>query len=83
MTHALIAPVWCLLCIFAGLPWPFFFWPAAFYMGREHAQAEYRWLTARDMKRSLAPWWIGFSPDAWDAKAVLDFALPFAVAVSA
>ena len=83
MIHAIATAGWCLLCIFAGLPWPCLFWAPAFYAGREVSQAEYRWLTARNMKRSLAPWWIGFSPDAWNAKGLLDFLLPLATALAA
>ena len=83
MIHAVVTAVWCLLCIFAGLPWPCLFWMPAFYFGREHAQAEERWMRTRNLKRSLSPWWIGFAPDAWDAKALLDCLLPLAVALAA
>ena len=83
MVHALITAVWCLACIALGLPWPFFFWASAFYMGREHAQAEYRWIESHGGKRANCPWWCGFLPGAWNVKSFLDWLLPTAVALIA
>ena len=79
MNHALVTIIFCASCLFLGLPWPFFFWPAAFYAGREHAQAEYRYIEAHGGKRADCPWWCGFAPSAWTAKSLLDFLLPLAV----
>jgi hypothetical protein len=48
-----------------------------FYAGREHAQAEYRWIEKYAFGvRSLMPWWGGFDPRVWNAKSLLDVALP-------
>lgn len=50
---------------------------ACFYIGREHAQAEYRSITTwHGNKRMNAPWWCGFEPRVWDKKSVLDWLLP-------
>lgn len=50
---------------------------AAFYVGREHAQAEYRWIEwLGDGSRSNMPWWGGFDPKVWSHKSLTDFALP-------
>lgn len=83
MIHAVLTAVWCIACIALGLPWPVFFWPAAFYAGREHAQAEYRYIEARGGRRADCPWWCGFLPQAWTLKGLLDFLLPLAVSIAA
>lgn len=55
---------------------------AAFYVGREHAQAEYRTTyTNYGRKRANAPWWCGFEPRAWDEKSLLDWMVPVVVAI--
>ena len=58
---------------------------AAFYIGRELAQAEYRIIyTHYGRKRANAPWWCGFDRRAWTVKGLLDWIAPcsagFAVA---
>jgi len=83
MIHGIISACFCLLFIAIGLPWPCLFWPTAFYIGREVAQAEERWLKANNLKRSLAPWWCGFKPEAWNAKGILDWLLPLFVSLAA
>ena len=62
---------------------PFFGWWAGaiagafFFIGREHAQAEYRVIQKfYDGKRVNMPWWGGFDPKAWDTKSMLDWILP-------
>lgn len=80
MIHALITLVFCAACLFLGLPWPLFFWPAAFYLGREVAQSEYRYIEAHGGKRENCPWWCGLAPSAWTLKSLLDFLLPVAAA---
>ena len=83
MIHALIT------LALAALAWPIGLhveaaaMSAAFYGGREHAQAEYRAIKLLyDGKRANAPWWCGFERRAWDAKAALDWLGPVAVAVA-
>jgi len=52
------------------------------WLGREHAQAEYRWISWRGKgKRSNMPWWGGFDPAVWNRDSVLDWAAPLACAV--
>ena len=76
MIHGFLTLAWCVLCALLHLPWPFFFWPAAFYIGREFAQAEARYMRARDLNRAKAPWWMGFAPSAWTLKSLEDWLLP-------
>ena len=47
-----------------------------FFMGREVAQNEYRWMKANGTNRDTTPWYIGFTPEAWHAKAVQDAFVP-------
>jgi len=82
MTHALIT------LALAALAWPFGLhveaaaMSAAFYCGREHAQAEYRAIKSfYGGKRDNAPWWCGFERRAWGAKSLMDLLGPVAVAV--
>ena len=57
---------------------------AAFYMGREHAQAEYRTIyTNYGRKRANAPWWCGFELRAWNWKSLFDWIVPVVVAIVA
>lgn len=50
---------------------------AAFYMGREHAQAEHRWIEIYGGgRRANMPWYGGFDPKVWNLKSVTDFAAP-------
>jgi len=76
MIHGLITLAWCIGCVLLGAPCACFFWPAAFYLGREHAQAEYRYIKAHGGKRADCPWWMGFAPSAWDLKSLEDWLLP-------
>jgi hypothetical protein len=51
-----------------------------FFLGREHAQAEYRVIQKfYDGKRANMPWYGGFEPRGWDLKSILDFGLPIIV----
>lgn len=68
------------LCHIPALAWLC----AAFYTGREHAQAEYRWIDAYgNGHRDNMPWWGGFDPRVWDRKSLLDWLLPVCVALFA
>ena len=55
MVHALLSLVFCIPAALLGAPWPLLFWPAAFYLGREVAQAEYRYIEAHGGKRAACP----------------------------
>ena len=53
---------------------------SAFFLGREHTQAEYRVIEHfYEGKRTNMPWYGGFEIRAWDLKSVLDFGLPIIV----
>ena len=66
-----------------GLHYESSFAAAMFYIGREHAQAEYRAIKSfYGGKRANAPWWCGFERRAWGAKAMVDWLGPMAIAVA-
>lgn len=49
------------------------------FIGREHAQAEYRWIeTYGHHLRANMPWWGGFDPEVWGLKSHLDWITPLA-----
>ena len=84
MIHALIT------MSLAALAWPFGLhvevaaMSAAFYCGREHAQAEYRAIKSfYGGKRSNAPWWCGFVPEGWNSKSFIDWLWSVLIAVIA
>ena len=81
MIHALLTLAFCVPCLLLGLSWPVFFWPAMFYLGREIAQAEYRYIEAHGGHRADCPKFCGFTPSAWTTKSLLDCLLPFAVSL--
>ena len=82
MIHSLLSLAFCIPVVFLGAPWPLLFWPALLYAGREHAQAEERWMRARNLNREKSPWWCGFAASAWTAKSLLDFLLPLAACLA-
>lgn len=52
----------------------------ALFIGREHAQAEYRWIDSRGYgKRSNLPWYGGFDVAVWDMASLLDWIVPAVV----
>ena len=47
------------------------------FVGREHAQAEYRNIEHNyGGRRENMPWWGGMDPRVWTIKSLLDFILP-------
>ena len=56
MIHALLALGTCIVLILVGCNWAAMFWPAAFYLGREITQAEYRYIESHGKKRDNCPW---------------------------
>lgn len=83
MFHGIISIVWCAVCAVLNFPWLAFFLPACFYIGREHAQAEYRYIEAHGGVRKKCPLWCGFMPEAWTAKGMLDWILPLGTSLGA
>lgn len=58
---------------------------AGLFLGREHAQAEYRWIAAYtpDGRRASLPWWGGFDPRVWrKLDAWADWLLPVAAVIA-
>ena len=79
MVHGIITLVFCIAVLLLKLPIGLVLIPVGFYIGREHAQAEYRYIEAHGRKRANCPWWCGFMPEAWTMKGVMDFLLPIIV----
>ena len=77
MIHAILSAITCAILIVCGLNWTSCFWPAAFYLGREIAQSEYRYIQSHGGKRANCPWYCGFLPEAWTVKSVVDCVLPW------
>ncbi len=47
------------------------------FIAREHAQAEYRWIAQFGAgKRANMPWWGGFDWRAWNLPSLLDWLVP-------
>lgn len=54
-----------------------------FYLGRELAQAENRWIaTFGEGLRENMPPWGGFDPQIWNVKSLVDFGLPALAALA-
>ena len=81
MHHAILAFVFCVTGWALHSPVEFCILPAAFYLGRELAQAEYRYMEAHGINRSAMPFFVWFYPSAWTLKGLLDWVLPLIVCV--
>lgn len=74
MIHAVVALVLQVIIGLATNNW----WAGAalgigIYMGREHAQAEYRWIETYGLGvRANMPWHGGFQGRVWTVKSALD-----------
>lgn len=82
-SHVVVTAVFCaaalIACLFLPAAGLVFFFPAWFYIGREVAQAEYRYISSHGGKRANCPWYCGLFSEAWNMKSFLDWALPLAV----
>ena len=54
----------------------------AYWLGREMAQAEERYMSMHRTNRAGSPWWMAFKREAWTAKGLLDWALPAGAVVA-
>lgn len=55
---------------------------STFFIGREHTQAEYRWIEKFGQgKRANMPWWGGFDVRIWDFGSLLDWLCPVVASV--
>lgn len=53
------------------------------YVGRENAQAEYRWIERLGKgSRANKPWWGAFDPRVWNAKSIFDVVGPSVAVVT-
>lgn len=75
--HGLIAAAFWLLGWALGEPLAGAALGAGIFIGREHAQAEYRWISrcGRGFRR-LMPWWGGFDYRVWKVADLLDILTP-------
>lgn len=79
MVHVLITFGFIGMVICFHLPeWCIWLAPG-FFIGRELAQAEYRYIKTHGGKRANCPWYCGFLPSAWTLKSLLDWVLPLIV----
>lgn len=84
MIHGLISAVICVVFALLRLPSWLCLCPAAFYIGREFTQAEYRYIEGFcGGKRANMPWYGGFLPDAWTPKGIMDFGFPVIICTAA
>ena len=78
MIHAIITTVIALAVVLLNGQEALCFLPALFYLGREHAQAEQRYIDTHGGYRNKCPWYCGFLPQSWNLKGMLDWILPMA-----
>ena len=77
MIHAVIALLIQSIAGYATGDWWVGCAMTLFYIGREHAQAEYRWIERYGFGRRVnMPWWGGFDPKVWNLKSLMDWLLP-------
>ena len=82
MIHALIALGICVIVFLTKLPAFLMLVIIPFYVAREFAQAEYRYIEQYcGRKREKMPWYAPFTLKAWTVKGVLDFVLPSVVSI--
>lgn len=68
-------------CLLTLVMLPIGFLPVGFFLGREIAQAEYRYIQAHGGKRYNCPWYCGLIPSAWTIKGLLDWILPLVIVI--
>ena len=89
MIHAMITSIYSCVWIVLALPVYGLVLPAGFYIGRELAQAEYRYIEYYcNNKRSDMPWYAPWTLKAWKTqqgtiywKSILDWVLPSIVSI--
>ena len=84
MIHAAIAAtLQILLGLLLGNWWLGGLLACAWWMAREHSQAEYRWIESYGGGlRVRMPWWGGFDLRAWNWPSALDLLVPAVVCAS-
>lgn len=83
LEHSVITALACVGALLIGYPLLCFAMPFVF-IGREHAQAEYRWIeTFGSHRRAYLPWWGGFDRRVWDVHSWWwNLLLPWAIALA-
>ena len=82
MIHAIISIIFCCIILLLRYPAHIMLWPGVFYVSREFAQAEYRYvLTYCNGLFSQMPTFAGFYVDIWNKKSLLDWILPVLVSL--
>ena len=83
MIHAILAIIFCLIILVFRFPAFATLWPGVFYISREFAQAEYRYVL-KHCHGSFAhmPTFAGFYPEVWNTKSILDWVLPTIVSLA-
>jgi hypothetical protein len=80
--HGIITLLCCLVGLYFDQPIAGAAFGTALFIGREHAQSEYRWIEKYgNSKRSNMPWYGGFDYVVWDIYSLLDLLAPTIVAV--
>jgi hypothetical protein len=81
LEHVAIALAFTLLGWISGDVWAGCMFGCGLFVGREHAQAEYRWVEEYGYgKRNNMPWYGGFDPLVWDVGSILDVVCAVAAA---
>jgi hypothetical protein len=80
MLHALVAlALQAAIGLTTGMWWVGAVLAVGLFAGREHAQAEYRWIERYGLGlRANMPWHGGFQPRVWHVKAMFDLIAPIA-----
>jgi len=82
LQHTLIALACTGIGWLSGNPFAGACFGVALFIGREHAQAEYRWIERYgNDKRANLPIWGGFDSRVWDMGSVLDWSVPLLACV--
>lgn len=82
MFHALIAFIIAILLVIVHAPMTAYLFVPAFYIGREIAQAEYRYIESHGGCRAACPKFCGFYVSAWTLKSLTDWLLPLMLSLA-
>ena len=80
MIHAILSSIFCGCMLYFRRPSWTCLWPAIFYISREFAQAEYRYVIKHcHGSFKTMPTFAGFYPEVWNMKSMLDWIIPLLV----
>lgn len=80
--HSIITAILMIVACFCGLGIYALICIAGFWFGREHSQAEYRFMKIQGITRSDLGFFQGFNPIAWNFDSlVIDLILPIFLGV--